>query len=274
MHGMAAEQLGFRPLSESMGVEVTGIDLRRPISQEQQRRLSDAFDRHHLLLVRGQDITPEQQAAFGRIFGQIALRERNRIKNEVAETQHVSNKREDGVFGQGELDFHIDQLFQEEPLNALILYAIEVPDEGGDTRFSNAMAAYEQLPEAVRRRADGLQCRHAYMYSGDLAKSWNMEQADENAPTAVHPMMWQHPPSGRKAVWVNKLTTVEVLGMPADEAAELMEQVRKPLYEERNCYTHKWRPGDLLLWNNKTLQHARTPFDNGQPRTLRRTPIV
>lgn len=264
----------FRPLSKTIGVEVTGLDLRNTLSPEQKTQLRNTFDQHHLLLIRGQDVTPEQQAAFARIFGDISLREKNRVKNEVAETQHVSNKREDGVFGQGELDFHIDQLFQDEPLNALILYAIEVPDEGGDTRFSNAIAAYEQLPEEVRRRADNLQCRHAYMYSGDLAKSWNMEQADESAPTAVHPMMWTHPPSGRKAVWVNKLTTVEVLGMPAAEAAEFMERVRKPLYEEHNCYTHKWRRGDLLLWNNKTLQHARTYFDNSQPRTLRRTPIV
>lgn len=266
--------LEFQPLSDTVGVEIKGLDLHNPIPADQASELIKMFDRHHLLLVRGQDITPEQQAAFGRLFGKIELREKNRVKNELADTQHVSNARQDGVFGQGELDFHIDQLFQAEPLSALILYAIEVPDEGGDTRFSNAIEAHDRLPEDLQRRTENLQCRHAYSYTGKLAENWNMELADKDAPTAVHPMMWTHPASGRKAVWVNKLTTVEVLGMPAAEAAALMNEVRKPLYDEGICYTHKWLPGDLLLWNNKTLQHARTPFDNSKVRTLRRTPLV
>jgi alpha-ketoglutarate-dependent taurine dioxygenase len=261
-------------LSRSVGVEVIGLDMSRPLDEPQRRELAAAFARHHLLVVRGQDISAERQAEFGRIFGTIAIRERNTIPNERADTQHVSNKRADGVFGEGELDFHMDQLFQREPLKALILYGIEIPPAGGDTLFSNALDAYDSLPEPLKRRIDGLQCRHAYSYKGALAQKWNMQQADDNAPTAVHPMAWTDPASGRRAIWVNKLTTVEVLGLDPQEARQLTEEVRKPLYDPAVTYRHQWRPCDLVLWNNRTLQHARTPFDASQARTLRRTPLM
>lgn len=270
----AAIRLEFKPLSETIGVEVVGLDMSRPIQPSEARQLVAAYRRHHLLLLRGQDISADQQAAFARIFGDIEIRERNTVPNERPDTQHVSNARDDGVFGQGDLDFHMDQLFQDEPLNALILYGVEIPAEGGDTLFANAMDAYDALSPELRERIDRLQCRHAYSYTGKLAETWNMREADGDAPNAVHPLAWTDPVSGRRAIWVNKLTTVEVLDVPADEARALTEAVREPLYQSRLGYRHRWMSRDLVLWNNKTLQHARTPFDNAQRRTLRRTPIV
>lgn len=270
----AMTRLEFIPLSPTVGVRVEGLDMRQPIDAHQARALVDAYRKHHLVLVRGQEITADQQAAFASLFGRIAIRERNTVPNERADTQHVSNARDDGVFGQGELDFHMDQLFQDDPLCALILYGVEIPAEGGDTLFANAMDAYDALPAQLKQRIDGLQCRHAYSYTGQLAEQWNMKQADANAPTAIHPMAWTEPVSGRRVIWVNKLTTVEVIGLGAEEARALTHEVRKPLYEPALGYRHCWQPGDLVLWNNKTLQHARTPFDNSQRRTLRRTPLM
>jgi taurine dioxygenase len=273
-HETTATPLEFRPLSGAVGAQVVGLDLTRPIGEAEAAQLRAAYRRHHLLLVRGQEISADQQAAFARVFGDIAIRERNMVANERADTQHVSNTRKDGVFGEGELDFHMDQLFQAEPLRALILYGVEIPPAGGDTIFANAMDAYDALPAATKQRIDTLQCRHAYSYKGTLAERWNMKEADDDAPTAVHPMAWTEPESRRRAIWVNKLTTVEVLGLPDAEARVLTEEVRKPLYDEGIGYRHKWQPRDLVLWNNRTLQHARTPFDNNVPRTLRRTPLM
>jgi taurine dioxygenase len=270
----AAASLEFKPLSGALGAEVIGLDLTRPIADPQAAALRSAFGLHHLLLVRGQEVSAEQQAAFARVFGTIAIRERNVIANERADTQHVSNTRKDGVFGEGDLDFHIDQLFQDEPLKALILYGVEIPPEGGDTLFVNAMAAYDALPAALKDRIDTLQCRHAYSYKGALAERWNMQHADADSPTAVHPMAWTDPATKRRAIWVNKLTTVEVLGLPAAEARALTDEVRKPLYDPSIGYRHAWREHDLVVWNNLALQHARTPFDNTHARTLRRTPLM
>ena len=264
----------FKALSPTIGVEITGLNLKRPIDDVTASDLVAAYHTHHLLLVRGLDITPDEQADFAKLFGDIAIRERNAVANERMDTQHVSNTREDGVFGQGEMDFHMDQLFQPEPLRTLILYGLEIPPEGGDTLFANAMDAFDALSADLKERIATLQCKHAYMYRGALAEKWNMKVAEENSPTAVHPMAWTDPVSGRRAIWVNKLTTIEVLGLDENAAHDLTEVVRKPLYQPELGYRHRWQKGDLVLWNNRTLQHARTPFDNSQSRTLRRTPLM
>lgn len=266
--------LTFRPLSPAVGAEVEGLDLKAPIDAATADALRAAYARHHLLLLRGQDVAPEDQARFARVFGEIAIREKNKVQSTVADTQHISNAREDGIIGLGELDFHMDQLFHKVPLSALILYGMEIPSRGGDTRFTNAAEAWRAMPDALKTRIDKLQCRHAYNYDARISKAWNMEQSTSESPTAIHPMVWTNPKTGERALWVNKMTTVDIVGMDPAEGAALMEEARRYLYDEAITYTHKWRVNDLVIWNNQVLQHARTPFDAAEKRTLRRTPIV
>jgi len=269
-----ASVLSLRPLSPALGAEVLGLDLWQPTDTATAAALRDAFRGRHLLLFRGQDLTTEQQTRFARIFGEIVLREKNRVRSAEDTAQHVSNVRKDGVFGLGELDFHLDQLFQPQPLSALILYAIEVPKEGGDTLFANSMAAHARMPIALQERIAGLSCRHAYTFAGTLAADWNVDDAQQQSLSAVHPMVWHDPETGGRALWVNKLTTVEVLGLSAEEGRALIAEVRAYLHDDAIIYRHRWRPGDLLLWDNRRLQHARTPFDPAERRTLRRSPIL
>ncbi len=262
--------LEFRPLSDRVGAEIRGLDLARPCDAATTAALLAAYARHHLLLVRDQPCTAADQARFARLFGQVELRERNRIQAMEPDTQHVSNVRADGVFGRGDLDFHLDQLFQPMPLRALILSAIEVPEAGGDTVFADATAVPAMLPAALRAEAEAAICRHAYTFAGSLAADWNVREA---ALSQTQPMLWPVPGSDQRALWVNKLTTVEVLGRSPDEGRAMMAAVRAPLYDQAIQYRHHWQASDLVLWNNRTLQHARTPFDENLPRTLRRTPI-
>jgi taurine dioxygenase len=275
MSAAATLALAFRPLSRAVGAEVTGLDLSRPIGAEDAEALRAAYRRRHLLLVRGaQPPTTAQQTAFAEAFGRVTLREKNTVRNAEDNAQHVSNVRDDGLFGKGELDFHLDQLFQPEPLAALILTALELPSAGGDTLFVNAMAAVEKMPAALRARIADLRCRNAYTFAGSLAKDWNVKDAATQPMTQEHPMLWRDPESGRHALWVNKLTTLSVVGLPAEESAALIAEVRGYLYDESITYRHRWRVGDMLLWDNRRLQHARTPFGESEPRTLRRTPIL
>lgn len=273
-HDEARETVAFRPLSSTFGAEVTGIDLTRPFDEACETLLREAYDRFHLLLFRGQEVSPEDQIRLARLFGSIAVREKNFVAPEIADTQHVSNKRQDGILGLGELDFHSDQLFHKQPLTGLILYGIEVPPTGGDTRFSNTSHVYGRLPDDLKRRLEGLSCRHVYNYGEKVKELWNVEPTKEGAPEAVHPIVWTDPRTGNVGLWVNGITTVEVVGMQPEEGKALIEEVRQYIRQEPSNYTHRWRTNDLLLWNNCVLQHARTPFDASQPRTLRRTPIV
>lgn len=265
--------LDLHPLNPHFGVEVRGLDLREDPSEATRAALRAAFRQHRLLLLREQDITTEQQTRFAEIFGPVQLRERNKVKSAEATAQHVSNVRQDGVFGKGDLDFHCDQLFQKEPLSALILYALEVPvDAGGDTRFSDNMAVLDRMPGELRARAETLHVRQEYTFRGTLAKDWNMDAAAELA--TVHPMVWRAAPEDRGALWVNKLSSVGVVELPGEEGQALMTRLREYLYDPEVIYDHVWKPGDLVLWDNRRLQHARTPYDETQPRTLRRSPIL
>lgn len=271
---ITASRIELRPLNPHFGMEVMGLDLREPIDDATSTALRDAFRQHRLLLLRDQEVGTEDQARFAGIFGEVSLREKNRVKSSEATAQHVSNVRKDGVFGLGELDFHLDQLFHKEPLSALILYAIEVPSEGGDTRFADSGAALDLMPAPLRERIETMECRHAYTFGGTLAADWNVDDAAQQTLSAIHPMVWRKTPEEHGVLWVNKLTTVGVEGLPEEEGRALMGEVRQYLYDESIIYTHKWRPGDLLIWDNRRLQHARTPFDPAARRTLRRSPIL
>lgn len=275
MEGLStpAAGLDLHPLNPHFGVEIRGLDLREDPSEAMRAALRAAFRQHRLLLLRDQDITTEHQTRFAEIFGPVQLRERNKVKSAEATAQHVSNVRKDGVFGTGDLDFHCDQLFQKEPLSALILYAIEVPvNAGGDTRFSDNVSVLDRMPKALRERAETLHIRQEYTFRGTLAKDWNMDA--EAQIFTVHPMVWRAAPEDRGALWVNKLSSVEVVEMPGEEGKALMTELREFLYDPAIIYDHVWKPGDLVLWDNRRLQHARTPYDETQPRTLRRSPIL
>ncbi len=270
----ATQTVSFRPLGRALGAEVQGIDMSVPFDDETATSLREGFGKYGLLLVRGQKVSTADQTRFAELFGQVVIREKNVVANAEATAQHVSNTRKDGILGLGELDFHMDQLFHAKPLLGLILYGIEIPPSGGDTKFSNSCAAYESMPAALRSRVDTLECRHAYTFAGELAQDWNIDSAEVQPLSAVHPMAPVHPLSGRRALWVNKMTTVEVVGLAKDESAALMKEVRSYLYPDEVTYTHKWQVDDLLVWDNRALMHARTPFDQSVPRTLRRSPIL
>ena len=263
-----------KPLSETVGAEITGLDISGPLSTETVVAVKAAFERHHLLLFRGFDLSPDQQARFARYFGGTSQRELNKQTAENDDNQYVSNTRPDGIFGKGELDFHIDQLFLEEPLKALILFAVEIPEHGGGTKFLNTQAVYDAMPDTLRERLQGLKCRRARAYDKKTSADWNVVDADVDSPSWIHPLLWSDPRNGKHAIWVNKLTTLGVEDMEAEESAELIAEVRSHFYNKDFAYEHDWRTGDMILWDNLVLQHARLPFDPNVTRTLRRTAIL
>lgn len=267
-------QIEIQPLVNHVGAAVKGLDAALQLSDDDRATLAAGFRRYGLLVSRGLEIDIDQQLTLARIFGEPVLREKNQVANPSRRTQHVSNVMEDGVFGAGELDFHMDQLFWPEPLKALMLYGIEIPSRGGDTKFVDTSLVYERMPDKLRTAIDGLRCQHAYTFAGDLAKDWRVKDAETQDMAVEHPIVWRDPGGERVGIWVNKLTTVGVVGLPKEESAALINAVRERLYDETATYTHKWQPGDLVLWNNHTFQHARMPFDASERRTLRRTTLM
>jgi alpha-ketoglutarate-dependent taurine dioxygenase len=249
-------------------LEISGINL-------DPGALREAFRDHGLLLIRQPGLSAEDQIRFARVFGEVQIRGRYSVQPDNALVQHVSNARADGILGDGEIDFHQDHLFYEQPLKALILYGIEIPPSGSVTKFRSAAAVYERLPTALRARAERVKCLHLYNYSGDYTRRQSAEGAPPDSPRAWQPLVWTQPESGRRALWINRLTTVAFDGVTSQEGEALLEELTTFADAIEDCtYAHTWRPGDLVLWDNRMLHHARMPFNAAEKRTLRRTPIV
>jgi alpha-ketoglutarate-dependent taurine dioxygenase len=263
--------MAFTALSPALGVEVSGLDLSRPITPETAGALLKAWSDHHLLLLRGQEIDEDQQVAFARLFGPVSNRGAY-MKERMA--THVSNVRPDGILGGGVLHFHSDHTFFARPLKAICLYGIEVPAKGGQTLFANAVRAYRNLPGDLKRRIENLTSVQLFDYTGDYNRRTLLEDAPGDAPRCMHPLVKLDEASGERVLFVHEHTTAAIPGLDHDEADRLMAELMTYLADTAIGYRHSWRPGDVLIWNNITLQHARTDFDPGERRTLRRVPIA
>jgi taurine dioxygenase len=257
-------------LSPALGVEVSGIDLARPLEPHDASLLRLAFAEHHLLLLRDQEIDEAQQLAFATLFGPVSHRGAYMKQRDFT---HVSNVREDGILGGGVLHFHSDHTFFRHPLRAICLYAIEVPDEGGDTLFSNVAMAYDLLPDAMKAKLENRRSLQLFDYTGDYNRRTLAEDAPADAPRCWHPLT-REDDAGRTVLFMHAHTTAAIEGMAHDEVDTLIEGLVDVIADPAIGYRHRWRPGDVIIWNNITLQHARTDFDPGQARTLRRVPIA
>ncbi|WP_336964563.1 TauD/TfdA family dioxygenase [Sphingobium aquiterrae] len=266
----------FTPLTNTLGAEVHGVNLHEPFDDETSAVLRKGFDEYNLLLIRGVDISAPEQSRYGEVFGRIEVR-KGIATGAVAQepgTQYISNTRADGILGDGELKFHQDHLFHEEPLRALMLYAMEIPDSGSQTKWRSGNAIYEALSADLRARAEAVKCLHVFDYDRkDYSVEVGFSNLSANAKTALQPLVWRSPATGKPAVWVVRFSTADFEGVSHGEGEALLDEIWQAA-ESVEEYVHEWKSGDLLIWNNLALQHARMPFNAEERRTLRRTPLL
>ena len=270
-------QLRSRDLTPLIGAEIMDVDLSLPIHPEVAQGILDIWHDKSVILLRGQSISEDDQVRFAEIFG--PLNRSHTQKAHHSKTNNavmfVSNIRENGeligAHPDGEMHFHTDQCHQKKPCSATMLYAMEIPSEGGNTLFINAFHAYETLPDDLRRRIDGLQAVNAYDYShGETRGSFS----GEGIAKALHPVVRTHPVTKRKALYVNRLMTAWIEGMDRQESEELLLRLFDHQENPAFIYAHQWRVGDVVVWDNRCTLHARTDFSAKERRLLRRVTIL
>ncbi len=270
------QTIKVEPTHPAVGARVTGVDLRRPIEPSVADELRAAFARHAVLCVPAQTLEADHQADFAAVFGPVDAGDR-RLDDPNEEqsrrgVMYVSNIREDGkpigVLPDGEMHFHSDGMHRDRPYRATTLYAIKVPSHGGNTLFSSQAAAYEALPADMKRRLDGLQGRHVFNYN----KTTRAEMRTDPNETAfaIHPLVRTHPDSGRKSLYLSRLMTHNIVGMEGAEGEALLLELIDHCERPDFVYSHKWTPKDLVIWDNRCVNHARTDFPADEPRLLRR----
>ena len=250
---MPAPKLEFRKVTGHCGAEVRGIDLSQPLEAEVVDVLSKALAEHCVLFFRGQSMTPAQQKALGRHFGELHIHPAwPRLVDghpEVMEIYADENTRR--IAGE---DWHSDVSCDREPPLGTILQMLEVPPAGGDTLFANMVAAYESLSAPMRRMLDGMTAIHdgEYVYRG------RYDDADDEGktfPRSEHPVVRTHPVSGRKALFVNRLFTTRIVQLSKRESDAvlgfLVEHAASPMFQCR----FRWRPGSVAFWDNRCAQH-------------------
>ncbi|MGH7110325.1 MAG: TauD/TfdA dioxygenase family protein [Stellaceae bacterium] len=264
------------PLSAHTGAEVKGLDLRRPVDAATRERLNAVFVARSVLVFRDQHLAPAEMLAAARLFGEVFAQHNPRFALPECPLIHTISNQDsypDGrryIPGEG---YHTDHSNAERPPKATVLHAVRLPSSGGDTQYVNMALAYDELPEAMKRRIAPLSAIHVYQSRHSARKLMDLSpEAKKEVPAAVvHPLVRIHPESGRKAIYLNPIRTEGILGMPEEEAlvllAELLAHASAPRYE----YRHRWQEGDLVMWDNRSLLHkANGDYDMSEVRYLYR----
>jgi taurine dioxygenase len=276
LRSRANEEFGVRPLTPTIGAEIIGVDLSRPLTDEIFENILDAWHRHCVILFRDQHLSEDDQVRFGERFGPPAVSHTRRFTTKNPAVMLISNIRENGeligALPDGEMHFHTDQCHQERPALASMLYSLEVPSTGGNTLFANAYLAYETLPAAIKHKIEGRKALNAYDY--DNASMKRGTKLRDGIPSYWHPIVRTHPATGRKALYVNRLMTVAIEGFSDDEGNALLETLFDHQEQRQFVYEHVWRPHDLLMWDNRCTLHARTDFSAAERRLMRRLTIL
>ena len=265
--------LTLRPLSEALGVEVGGCDLSFELDRDSFNQILKAWHQHLVLLFRKQNLSSEEQTRFARLFGELQeVRSRASYASEpVMFVSNVPVEGKEAVLPEGAMQFHSDQCYYERPAKATLLYAIEVPSTGGNTLFANAQMAYETLPAHIKRQINTLKALNVYDY--DSNPTSHGEEISPEAPRFIHPVVTRHPETGRKGLYVNRLMTDHLVGLPRQPSDELLEYLLNHQERAEFIYEHAWQAGDLILWDNRCTLHARRDVNPSEKRVLRRLTV-
>ena len=263
------------PLTDHTGVEVTGLDFTQPVEAENHIVLNRAFAEHHVLVMRDQHFSPQQFKAAVQLFGEIQPHDKQeRHVPGHPGLDYVSNDEiENGrriIPGE---TFHTDHSNHPRPPKATTLFAVELPSTGGDTQYVNMHGAYDDLPADTKTRIDGLKAVHVFQskYSPRPLGRITEESRKKMPPPGIHPLVRTHPENGRKALFLNPVRMESIIGMEDNDALALIAELMRHATQKKYEYRHKWRHGDWVLWDNRSVMHQANPdYDMNERRYLYR----
>jgi taurine dioxygenase len=279
---MTVETVAVTPTGTGLGAEVRGIDLRR-IGDASFAAIHRAWLDHQVLVFRDQSLSDDDLIGFSRRFGDLdwapVQESGRRFVSGHPEIYVVSNVIVDGEpigsLGTGELVWHTDMSYLEEPPKASMLYALEIPPQGGDTSFCNMYRAADALPDPLRRRVEKLQCKHDGTYNSGGFVRLGVTPTDDprDSPGTPHPVICTHPETGRRMLYLGRRRNAYLMGLDVAESEALLNELWEHVAASGSVYTHRWALGDLVLWDNRCTMHRREPFDSSSRRVMHRTQI-
>lgn len=263
------------PLTDHTAAEVTGLDFTNPIDPDTKATLNRAFADRHVLVMRDQHFDPDQFKVAAQVFGELQIHDkREQHVPGYPDVYYVSND----IFKDGKRiipgeTFHTDHSNHPRPPKATTLFAVDLPSSGGDTQYVNMHDAYDDLPEATKHKIDGLKAMHVYQskYSPRELTGLNEDSRKQLPPPGLHPLVRTHPENGRKALFLNPVRMESIVGMEDADALKLIDELMQHATQKKYEYRHKWRPGDWVMWDNRSVMHQANPdYDMRERRFLYR----
>ena len=271
--------LKMRNLSEGLGVEIEGLDLRKVMSSSIKRQINETFVNSVVLVFREQELNAEQFLKAAKVLGEPTKQKLSQYKVPGCPMISYVSNQEKTDRGKPKLlgkSWHTDHSFQPEPPKATLLHSVKLPKCGGDTWFANMRLAYDTLPNELKARIYDLEAVHAYRESRDVMtqKERNIEtlsDEEERNVNVIHPVVRTHDVTGSKAIYINPLRIKRFLGMSPDESSELLECLVTHSTKDRHIYAHRWQQGDLIIWDNRQAMHrVEHNYDLNQERLMHR----
>jgi taurine dioxygenase len=274
---------GIVPTGAPLGAEVRGLDL-RDLDAAGFAVIHAAWLAHSVLLFRGQQLSDADLITFSRRFGDLDFapvqENGQRFVAGHPEIYVVSNVlgadgQPIGSLGAGEAVWHTDMSYLEKPPKASMLYALEIPETGGDTWFCDMYAAYDLLPAPLREKLAGLRVKHDGTYnSGGYVRAGVTPTDDpRKAPGRLHPLVCRHPETGRRMLYLGRRRNAYIEGLALTDSEALLDEIWSYATRPEIAWRHRWQVGDLVLWDNRCTMHRRDPFDAAARRVMHRTQV-
>jgi alpha-ketoglutarate-dependent 2,4-dichlorophenoxyacetate dioxygenase len=277
--------LKVEPILPRFGAECSGLDLTRPLSEDEVRQVTDAMNKWGVCIYRNTGLDDDQHVEFSRNFGyleRVPKREGMRFRLPHRELFDASNLNSEGditqdpaaiMYRKGDRLWHTDSAFMTKRTSYSLLLAHEVPKEGGETSFADTRSAYEDLPQEMKDFLEGKVGINSLWWSRKMAGADIPEEEIEARPTARHPLVHVHAGSGRKALFI-AAHTMDVEGMPKDEGRQLIRDLIAHCTQPQYVFSVQWNAGDLVIWDNLCSMHRGGDYDYAnEKRDMRRTTV-
>ena len=287
MTAVMNESITVTALGQGIGAQIDGVNLRAPLAAAVRTQIMAAWLEHKVLRFRGQQgMSTQQLVDFSRNFGELdraptpANKTGKPYLAEFPDVTAISNIVVDGQpiggLGSYEAEWHTDMSYNESTPSASILYAIEIPPNGGDTWFCDMYAAYEHLPVQIKARIANLQCVHdaSRNSAGMLRKGWKEVTDPRETIGAVHPLVRTHPVTKRKALFLGRRLNAYVPGLSLEDSESLINTLWQYAVRPEATWVQQWKVGDVLIWDNRCTMHRRDSFDANTRRLMHRTQIA
>ena len=264
------------PTGRALGAEITGIDLSKDVSARQREFIFNAWTKNLVLLFRGQGLSFADLLRLRELFGPpgqaanqlLGLARKKYLPDDVPDDITIISNIVDaegkpiGGLGDGEAFWHTDSSFTEKPISASLLHAIEVTEEGGETAFLNMYKAYEEMPADLAARIDGKYVNHSKVHnSAGVRRPEFADVTDPSkAPGVKHPIVRTHPVTERKCLYLGRRLNSYIFDLSLDASEALLDEIWAHACQDKYVWQHKWRVGDLLVWDNRCTMHHRNAF--------------